>query len=71
MIRREDKFLVYCLEIYRAEKKLTGREAAGLFKKYDVTDYILSCYEALHTTGANYIIEDLDLFMEARQPADH
>jgi len=25
-------------------------------------------YEALHTTGTNYIVEDIDLFIEARQP---
>jgi hypothetical protein len=23
--------------------------------------------EALHTTGTNYIVEDIDLFIEARQ----
>jgi hypothetical protein len=38
-----------------------------LFKRYGVTDYVLSCYEALHTTGTNYIVEDIDLFVEARQ----
>ena len=27
-----------------------------------------SCYEALHTTGTNSIVEDIDLFIEARQP---
>ena len=32
-------------------------------------DYVYSCFEALHTTGANYIVEDIDLYIEARQPA--
>ena len=32
-------------------------------------DYIYSCFEALHTTGENYIIEDIDLYIEARQAA--
>ena len=63
----EGKFLVYCLEMYRAAKNLTGRQAIALFKQYGVSDYILSCYEALHTTGSNYIVEDIDLFIEARQ----
>jgi len=63
----EGKFLVYCLEIYKAAKNMSGREVIEMFKRYSVTDYILSCYEALHTTGANYIIEDIDLFLEARQ----
>ena len=63
----EGKFLVYCLETYKTEKQMTGRQVMELFKHYGVTDYILSCYEALHTTGTNYIIEDIDLFVEARQ----
>jgi len=62
----EGKFLVYCIEIYKAAKQLTGKQVIEMFKRYGVTDYVLSCYEALHTTGANYIIEDIDLFMEAR-----
>ena len=33
------------------------------------SDYVYSCFEALHTTGANYIVEDIDLYIEARQPA--
>lgn len=65
---REVRFLAYCLEIYKASKKLSGRQVNELFKKYEVSDYITSCYEALHTTGASYIIEDIDLFIEARKP---
>ena len=63
----EGKFLLYCLETYRVAKNMTGRQVMEMFKHYGVTDYILSCYEALHTTGVNYIIEDIDLFVEARQ----
>ena len=63
----EGKFLVYCLEIYKAAKDMTGRQVIELFRRYGVTDYILSCYEALHTTGTNYVVEDIDLFLEARQ----
>jgi len=65
---KEGKFLVYCLEVYRAAKQLTGKQAMELFKQYRVFDYVISCYEALHTTGANYIVEDIDLFIKARQP---
>ena len=66
---KEGKFLVFCLEMYKASKHMTGKQVIALFKRYDITDYVLSCYEALHTTGTNYIVEDIDLFIEARQPA--
>ena len=68
-MNKEAKFLVFCLEMYRASKNMTGKQAIELFKRYGVSDYVLSCYEALHTTGTNYIVEDIDLFIEARQPA--
>ena len=67
MMSAEGKFLVYCLEMYRAAKEMTGSQVIEMFKRYGVTDYILSCYEALHTTGTNYIIEDIDLFVDARK----
>lgn len=63
---REGNFLVYCVEQYKAAKQLTGRQVSELFSKYRVWDYIYSCFEALHTTGANYIVEDIDLYIEAR-----
>jgi len=36
-----------------------------LFNQYGVNEYILDCYEALHTTRAEYIIEDIDGFIRA------
>ncbi len=63
------EFKVFCFEAYRAEKKLTGREAMSLFKKYGILDYLEACYGVLHTTGREYIIEDIDLFIAARRSA--
>ena len=53
------KFLVYCVEIYKTAYKLNGRQVMQLFSQYDILEYIVSCYGALHTTGAEYIIEDI------------
>lgn len=64
------KFLIYCIERYKAAENLTGRQVSALFSKYRVWDYIYSCYEALHTTGDKYITEDIDLYIEARQAAE-
>lgn len=64
---RAGDFLVYCTEHYKAAKGLTGREVSELFSKYSVWEYIYTCFEALHTTGEKYIVEDIDLYIEARQ----
>lgn len=60
--------MIYCTEQYKSAKRLTGKQVSGLFTKYQVWDYVYSCFEALHTTGANYIVEDIDLYIEARKP---
>jgi len=64
---KEGNFLIFCIEQYRTAKKLTGKQVINLFRQYKVSEYIMSCFEVLHTTGTNYIIEDIDLYIEARQ----
>jgi len=64
---KEGNFAVYCAEQYKNAKKLTGKELSELFTKFRVWDYVYSCFEALHTTGDKYIVEDIDLYIEARQ----
>ena len=63
---KQGDFLVYCTELYKAEKNLTGKQVSELFTRYRVWDYIYTCFEALHTTGANYIIQDIDLYIDAQ-----
>ena len=67
-VSRQGDFLIYCTEQYKSSKNLTGKQVAELFTRFRVWDYIYSCFEALHTTGVNYIVEDIDLYIEARQP---
>ncbi|MEF9922805.1 MAG: DUF3791 domain-containing protein [Anaerovoracaceae bacterium] len=63
---REGKFLIYCVEQYKFEKKLTGKEVSELFSLYKIWEYIYTCFEALHTTGEKYIISDIDSYIESR-----
>ena len=66
---RQGDFMVYCKELYKSAKNMTGKQVSDLFTKYHVWDYIYSCFEALHTTGANYIVNDIDEYITARQPS--
>lgn len=63
------EFKAFCFEAYRADKKLTGRETMQMFKKYGVLQYLSTCYDVLHTTGRQYIIEDIDEFINIRKNA--
>ena len=64
---KEGNFLIFCIEQYKSAKNLNGKQVMEIFRKYRISEYIVSCFEALHTTGTNYIIEDIDLYIEARQ----
>ena len=63
------EFKVFCFEAYRAYHKLTCREALQLFEKYEVLKYLNDCYDVLHTTGKEYLIEDIDAFISVRKGA--
>lgn len=63
---KEGCFLVFCMECYRAEKGLTGREVSALFAKYGVYDYVMRYFDSLHTTGVKYIVADIDDYIRSR-----
>ena len=65
VMSKEGEFLIYCIEMYMDEKNLNGKQVVDLFKEHKVMEYIMSFYEALHTTGDKYIINDIDLFLKA------
>jgi hypothetical protein len=67
MMDEKTNFIVYCIEEYKSAEKLSGKAVIDLFNRYRVIDYIRSYYEALHTTGRQYIIDDIKLYINARQ----
>jgi len=60
------KFLVYCVEIYKTAYGLNGKQVMQLFNRYGISDYIINCYGALHTTGPEYIIKDIAALIDER-----
>jgi len=60
-------FLVYCIELYRQAKGISGRAAYDLFHQTGADEYVRKCFGALHTTGERYILEDLEGYILARQ----
>lgn len=62
----EINFAVFCMESYKVHKALTGRQVFELFEKYGVYDYLREFYDVLHTTGYQYINNDIDIYLNAR-----
>ncbi len=66
---KELPFIVFCVEEYKVDKRMTGKEVLDLFNKYAVCEYIKTYYDVLHTTGTKYIINDIDLYIKSRKSA--
>ncbi|WP_455821957.1 DUF3791 domain-containing protein [Clostridium butyricum] len=66
-MRERIDFITYCLEEYKAAKKISGKEAIELFNRYEVIDYIRRYYEALHTTASQFIVNDIQQYISNRQ----
>ena len=64
---KELPFIVLCIEEYKNQKGMTGKEVVTHFNKYSVCEYIKSFYEVLHTTGTNYIVSDIDSYIKSCQ----
>ena len=63
---KETNFLIFCLESYKAYRNLSGKDAVKLFGDYGVFDYIYEFYDVLHSTGHNYINNDIDVYLMSR-----
>lgn len=63
-IKNEVLFLGYCVEIYKAEKEISGQDAFNYLYRTGATGFIEQCYEGLHTTGHLYIIDSIDEYIK-------
>jgi hypothetical protein len=43
---------------------MTGKDVIDLFKRYDIIDYIKSCYDALHVMGGLAIAADINTLID-------
>ena len=62
-VKSEVKFLAFCVEIYKSEKRMSGKDAYNYLHRTGATDYIIDCYDALLTTGPLYIVDSIDDFI--------
>jgi len=70
-MRETVNFKAWCLEQYKYEHNMSGADTLDLFKKYGVFDYLEKFYDTLHTFGMQYLVQEIDEFIEVRrtQPA--
>ena len=70
-MRKKDKdialFVAFCIEEYAAAKGLNGEQVLDLFNKYGLTEYLSEFYEPLHTQGRQWLIAEIDEFINIRK----
>ncbi|MDR0517509.1 MAG: DUF3791 domain-containing protein [Fibromonadaceae bacterium] len=69
--RKELEFAVFCIENLAEKLGKTGNEIYKMLtEKSDILDsYIIPCYDALHTQGKNYIVNDILEYMKEKELA--
>jgi hypothetical protein len=56
-------FLASCVELYKDEKRLSGQEAFNYLRKNGAVAFIADCWEGLHTTSPQYIVDSIDEYI--------
>lgn len=65
--KRISYFVSFCVEQYKNSKHLTGNQAFEELNRYGVLDYLAENYEILHTQSYQWILEDIDEFINIRK----
>ncbi len=60
-------FVSFCLEEYKTAKGIPGEEALAIFLEYNLVDYLSEYYDVLHTQSRQWILEDIDEYINIRK----
>ena len=60
-------FLAVCIEQYNRRHNLPGEESMPILDQYGLLEYLEAGYEPLHTQSAQWIMEDIDEFINKRK----
>ncbi len=61
-----NEFVIFCIEIFKEESGLSGKETYELFDSYGVLRYLTENYDLLHTQGDKWLINDIKSYLKIR-----
>ncbi len=61
------EFYTYCLENYAVRKQISGMRAWVMFKESSADEYVRDNYDLLHTQGLEYVLDDIQRFINRRK----
>ncbi|BDR65766.1 DUF3791 domain-containing protein [Clostridium tetani] len=60
------EFVSFCIENFKIKFNMKGRDVANLFYENGITDFLIDNYDMLHTQGKEYILSEIELFLQNR-----
>ena len=66
-VRSIAQFLVFCIEQYRLRGGLSSAAVLAMFKELGVEDFLTRNFEVLHSQSVEYILHEIDLFIEKQR----
>lgn len=61
------EFYAYCLENYAIRKGISGMQAWVCFKETGADDFVVNNFDLLHTQGMDYILDEIQRFINKRR----
>jgi len=62
----KNDFLIFVIEEYKFLENISSDEIMNVFSEYQIFDYIIKHYEALHVMGGRAIVDDIRLLIEKK-----
>ena len=58
------EFVSFCIEQYKMLSSQSGCTVEQMFEQNGVSQFLIDHYEVLHTQSAQYIIDEINLFLK-------
>ena len=60
-------FVSFCIEQYAKAKSMAAEDVVNLFEQYGIAEHFCEFYDVLHTQGRQWLIEEIDEYIEIRK----
>ncbi|MBP5671497.1 MAG: DUF3791 domain-containing protein [Lentisphaeria bacterium] len=60
------EFIAFCIEMMAEKHDVSGRQVLECFEMAGVIKYLSDGYEALHSMGKEWLINDIEKYLENR-----
>ena len=57
-------FLSFCIEQYKKHKNTSGSDVMSLFIQYGIDKYLTENFEILHSQSRQWLMEEIDEYIE-------